>query len=107
MSDSGNTVLNGPIYSTFADDPDFGDLLEMFVETIPEKRQSIQEAFATGDLCGVRTQAHQLKGAGGGYGFGGLTGVAAELEDACAASDIEHVRPAFDRLLNYLDRLSV
>lgn len=107
MSDPGHTVLNGPVYSTFADDPDYADLLKMFVETMPEKRQAVEEAFGSGDLDGVRTQAHQLKGAGGGYGFDGLSSVAAELEEACKAGDIDRVGLSLDRLLGYLDRLSV
>lgn len=107
MSDPDNTVLNGPVYSTFADDPDYAELLEMFLETVPEKRQAVEGAFRSGDFDGVRTLAHQLKGAGGGYGFNGLTDVAAELEAACKANDADRIGPALDRLLEYLDRLSV
>jgi len=107
MSEPENTALNGPVYSAFADDPDYADLLKMFVETMSEKRQTVQDAFGAGDLDGVRTQAHQLKGAGGGYGFNGLSSVAAELEEACKAGDIDRVGLALDHLIGYLDRLSV
>jgi len=95
------------VYSDFANDPDFAEILQMFMETIPERRQSIEEAHRDGEIEQVQSYAHQLKGAGGSYGFEGLTAAAAGLEDACRAGDIDGVFENLDRLLNYMSRMSM
>ena len=107
MYSGNNTTTETPVYSTFADDPDFEELLEMFADAIPEKRQALEESHRTGEVDQLRTQAHQLKGAGGGYGFQGLSEVAAELENACKANDVDGVGKNLDKLLGYLDRICV
>jgi HPt (histidine-containing phosphotransfer) domain-containing protein len=86
-----DTQTSGPIFSDFASDPDFEDLLEMFAETVGERRVLLQQQFRDGSVDEMRVTAHQLKGAGGGYGFDGLSSVAAELEQACKENDIDRV----------------
>lgn len=71
-----------PIYSTFGNDPDFAELVEMFIDEIPVRMQALMDAFDSGDAEQVRRLAHQLKGAGGSYGFGEMTAPAAALEQA-------------------------
>lgn len=70
------------IYSDFGDDPDMFDLVELFVEDLPERVTQIQTAHANGDTEVFRRTTHQLKGAAGGYGFQQVTDVAAVLEAA-------------------------
>ena len=72
-----------------------------------EKKQLLEEAHRAGDVDQLRTHAHQLKGAGGGYGFQGLSEIAAELEDACKANDVDDVGESLDKLLGYLGRICV
>jgi histidine phosphotransfer protein HptB len=95
------------VRSAFADDGDFEDLLRAFAETIPEKRQALRALHRGGDLDQIRRWAHQLKGAGGGYGFLGLSRAAAELEQACQANDPNRVVQAVDDLVDYLDRIEI
>ncbi len=102
MSD---TQTAGPVFSDFADDPDFEDLLQMFAETIEERSGLLQQQFREGSVDAMRMTAHQLKGAGGGYGFDGLTAVAAELEQACKENDINRVGNALDSVLEYMSRI--
>jgi HPt (histidine-containing phosphotransfer) domain-containing protein len=45
---------------------------------------AFEGALARGDVGELRRAAHQLKGAAGGYGFGPITAVAGELEQALA-----------------------
>lgn len=98
-----------PVYSTFADDPDFDELLELFLESIAEKRAHLTESFDGGDFEQLRTVAHQLKGAGGGYGFDGLTEVARELENACKAdvADVDRIGEELDRVFAYMSRITI
>lgn len=99
------TQTSGPIFSDFADDPDFEDLLEMFAETVGERRELLQQQFRAGNVNDMRVTAHQLKGAGGGYGFDGLSSVAADLEQACKENDIDRVGQTLDMVLEYMGRI--
>ena len=94
------------VHSRFAADPDYSELLEMFVASIPEKVESLRGAFAQGAWRELQTLAHQLKGAGGGYGFDGLTPRAAALEQTCKAGQPEAAAEALAELAAYLGRIS-
>ncbi|MCA9271399.1 MAG: Hpt domain-containing protein [Planctomycetales bacterium] len=70
------------IYSSLGADPDLGELVEMFVEEMPQRIATLESTFAEQDLAGLKRTAHQLKGACGSYGFSQLTPLAARLEAA-------------------------
>ncbi|HRX82523.1 MAG: Hpt domain-containing protein [Planctomycetaceae bacterium] len=67
------TVRSGYVYSTLGLDPDLGDLVEMFVDELPNRVSKLQECWDRTDLEGLGRAAHQLKGAAGSYGFEELT----------------------------------
>jgi|SRR4051812_2071887 HPt (histidine-containing phosphotransfer) domain-containing protein len=73
----------GPIYSALAIDPDMAELVALFVAELPSRVDAIRQAATPNDWNEVRLLAHQLKGAGGSYGFPQITAAAAELERAC------------------------
>jgi HPt (histidine-containing phosphotransfer) domain-containing protein len=102
-------MVNAPIYSAFRDDEDFQELLVDFVQSAHERTATLSEAFQQGSVDTVRTLAHQLKGAGGGYGFDDLSVIAAELEQACKAEtpNIDEIGQRLDTLLDHLRRVSV
>lgn len=77
------------IESEFGDDSDLSDLIDQFVSGLPEKTQNMQEAMANCDFQTLQRLAHQLKGAGGGYGYPQLTDLAKTLENAAQARDSE------------------
>jgi len=97
---------NTPIYSEFANDPDFRELLTEFVSNMPDRIQAILEAERTGDRDALRRYVHQLKGSCGGYGFSGLTDDASVLERSldrgCTLADIEQQLEAFTLKLSCL-----
>lgn len=70
----------GPLISDLADDADMIDLVEEFVGTLPGRVEAIQAAWAQSDLDTLTSLAHQLKGAGGGFGFSPITDAACQLE---------------------------
>lgn len=94
-----------PVFSEFADDPEYQDLLEMFLESLEEQRQELMAARNQGQWEELGRKAHQLKGAGGGYGFPGLTEKALALETCCKARDEDAILPRLDELFAYIDRL--
>lgn len=71
------------IYSDFGDDEDLAELVEMFVDEIPDRVQTMLDAAEGSDWEQLGRIAHQMKGAAGSYGFSEVTNVAAVLEHAC------------------------
>lgn len=97
-----------PVRSAMAEDEDFKELLEMFVEGLNEKRGTMTAAFQQGDFESLRKLSHQLKGSGGGYGFPGVSERAAHLEEACKHSlgpDI--IAERLQSFLTYIARVEV
>jgi HPt (histidine-containing phosphotransfer) domain-containing protein len=67
-------------YSTLAEDPDLAEIVEMFVQEMPDRVSNLQRRFESRDLMELERAAHQLKGAAGSYGFHQLTPAATRLE---------------------------
>jgi HPt (histidine-containing phosphotransfer) domain-containing protein len=74
-----------PVYSHLAADPDLGELVEIFVEEMPERINALETQARGCDWQGLTRTAHQLKGAAGSYGFTALTPCAAKLESVARA----------------------
>ncbi len=83
------TNQNTAIFSSLGTDPDFGELVEMFVDEMPYRVSVLRQAFDGGDMEALRRAAHQIRGAAGSYGFDQLTPVAAAVEDAVAHHGVE------------------
>jgi signal transduction histidine kinase/DNA-binding response OmpR family regulator len=81
-----STALSGKIVtSTLADDdPDLQEIVRQFVRDLPDRSSAILRAAQTSDTETLKRLAHQLKGAGGSYGFPGITDAAAAVEQALA-----------------------
>jgi HPt (histidine-containing phosphotransfer) domain-containing protein len=72
----------GPIRSTYEDDPDMLEIVREFAGELPARIAKLEGHLAAGEMRELQTLAHQLKGAGGGYGFPQITELAASLEAA-------------------------
>ncbi|MEZ6070576.1 MAG: Hpt domain-containing protein [Pirellulales bacterium] len=100
------TTTDAPIYSTLADDPDWAELVEMFVDDVPDRIATIEHSYTSGDRESLRRVAHQLKGAAGSYGFDSVTDVAAQLERAIdTAEPADVIDQATERLIATCQRL--
>ena len=69
-----------PLVSTLADDPDLGPLVALFVADLPRRAADLAALRGAGDADGVERLAHQLRGAGGSYGFDPITDRADDAE---------------------------
>lgn len=96
-----------PLTSQFAADPDMLELIGMFVRELPARVESLQQALARSDLATLMQVAHQLKGAGGGYGFPSITSSAAEVERlAKAKAEVDSLQDAVSDLISLCRRAS-
>ena len=92
------------IQSEIADDPDVAELLDAFVAGLTGKVDSMRRALAHGNHDELRGLAHQLKGAGGSYGYPMLTEAARTLEGAAKAEDVEASTLALKELAELCQR---
>ena len=83
----------------FCADPDMADVIEEFVARLPGTMTAMAESLERSGHEDLRRLAHQLKGAGGGYGYPLLTEQARKLEDATKAADVEAERLALNELM--------
>lgn len=98
-----------PLFSEMAGDEDMRELVEFFVEELQDRIQSLESAFGSNDADQLKTLAHQLKGAAGGYGFPSISECAATLESGVsgASGDISGLKAEVDALVNLCRRAKV
>lgn len=108
--DPSESPSNTPLVSTLADDPEMVDLVRFFLEEIDERVNTILTTSRANDIIGLRTIAHQLKGAGTGYGFEPISQMAGELERLIDETDALEVTGAIqqqaDELIDLCRRAS-
>lgn len=97
--------------SDFAADPDMREILELFVQEMPTRVGELLGSWERQELEKVGRLAHQLKGAGGGYGFGVISDAAAALERSVAMLQaaptetvIKEVKAQVDKLVDLCKR---
>ena len=101
-----------PVYSLFTQDPDMLELVEMFVADLPDRIEALCRAAASDDYEQLAQLAHQLKGAGGGYGFPAITEAGARVEaeaktlcrPTATAPDVGRVRDGLAELISLCRR---
>ena len=94
------------IYSSLGGDPELGEIVDMFVEEMPDRVATLLARMNDHDWEGLRTAAHQLKGAAGSYGFGAISPCAGKLESAIRDNDPEeHIRETVAELVELCRRV--
>jgi HPt (histidine-containing phosphotransfer) domain-containing protein len=100
---------NGPaaipdklVSDLLVDDPDVFDLVEEFVEGLSRRLNDFRRAFEQLDWESLARLAHQLKGAGGSYGYADLSRLAKTMEDAFQA----HSAGQFDEWMAQFEKLT-
>jgi histidine phosphotransfer protein HptB len=94
------------VYSRLGVDPDFGDIVEMFVAELPKRVGILLDHLTKENWEGVRQVAHQLKGAAGSYGFDAVSPVAGKVESAVRSGEPEsQIREAVAELAHICTRV--
>jgi signal transduction histidine kinase/HPt (histidine-containing phosphotransfer) domain-containing protein len=94
-----------PIRSRYARDPDMAELVGMFANELPGLVKQICDGVVSNDRGLVRSLAHQLKGAGGSYGYDMVTHAARALESAAQDSEAD-LTPHIEALRALARRIS-
>lgn len=88
-------------------DPEIADLIPKFLENRLKDISAIREALDRGDFETIRTLGHSMKGAGGGFGFPGITDIGKTLEDSAKAADAEQIQRGLEALAVYMNSVEV
>ncbi|MDA0282606.1 MAG: ATP-binding protein [Planctomycetota bacterium] len=84
-----DSVSIEPLVSDFADDADMCEIIEMFIDGLEERLETIRKAFDDRNFTTVSGIAHQLKGAAGGYGYPTLSELAFDVEQKAKTNQPE------------------
>ena len=81
------------------------ELIEMFLEELPNRIDTLRSVAEAGDFSQLNRLAHQLKGAAPGFGFDPIGTTAAVLEERLKTSNLdmvefEQIQTEFDALLS-------
>jgi len=99
------TAPDEAIASAFRDDPAMVGVIAEFVGQLPERLAQMRQAAGAGLWDVLRRLAHQLKGAGGSYGYTCLTEAARELESHANQADVEGAVLALNHLARLCERI--
>lgn len=103
----GSPHAEQPLLSDFHDDADMRPIVLMFISEIPGRMESLRKTLELEDRAAFRRLVHQIKGAGGGYGFQPISEAAARLErclDVAGAQWSRECHAHLDTLLTVLRR---
>lgn len=74
-------VSTEPQISTMGSDPDIAELVDIFVENLPETLRKMETCYLAGDTQGLLKLVRRIKGEGSAYGFDRICRAAKTLED--------------------------
>lgn len=94
-----------PIFSSLANDPDLKELVEMYVDEMPERISQIRETI--NDKDELLRLIHQVKGAAGSYGFDELSTAAGRHETEIQhADDLNEIEEHVDQFIVQCQRVT-
>jgi len=100
--------MQTPIVSTLiADEPDLLDLVEQFIQRLPETISKITDAIDSGDLGTAKKEIHDLKGMGGNFGFPVLSQIAKQIETEINLQQLDSIATLLQELKSILLRIQL
>jgi len=93
-------IENDFVFSRLADDPLYAEMIQLYVEEMPDRIADLEQAVQQGDRETMRRLAHQLKGSAGTYGFEDVTDIAERANQAIMNdADSASIEQAFQKLI--------
>jgi HPt (histidine-containing phosphotransfer) domain-containing protein len=81
------------------------DLVDYFLERLPGYEAALRAAAEADDLAALKSQAHDLKSVGGGYGYPLVTQLAVRIEASVQAGDRDDVRGQIEEFARLVKRI--
>jgi HPt (histidine-containing phosphotransfer) domain-containing protein len=88
-------------------DPDLKEIIPDFFAFRHRDVRTVTELVAQGDFARIKVIGHNIKGAGGGYGFDAISEIGQRLERAAEQSAIADVHGCIRELADYLAQVEV
>ena len=97
-----------PVVSTLLEEePDMLDLVEAYIEQLPDSYEKIKQAEQNEDWSELRELIHKMKGTAGGYGYPELTRLAAQAEFQILNEDYHEVASFIAQIETYIKRIII
>ena len=80
-------------------------LIDSFIASLPAYKKSIQDALSVREIAEVRSIVHQLKGAGGNFGFPKLSKLSEVAETGLVNEGLEQSLTLIDDVLTCIDQI--
>jgi HPt (histidine-containing phosphotransfer) domain-containing protein len=88
---------------TVASNPKYKALLDKFISRLPERVATMSRLLQEQNLVELERAVHQLKGAGHGYGYTGITEIAARAEQRIRTkADVAAVKAEVEELIRLI-----
>jgi HPt (histidine-containing phosphotransfer) domain-containing protein len=92
-----------PLHSQLlADDPGMRDIVEEFVDNLAVRLDHLQTAHEKQEWDRLQTLAHQLKGAGGSYGYPEISRLGATMEASFKKQEARQFAAWMDELASLI-----
>lgn len=88
-------------------DSDLEDIIPGFLQNRQSDIEAILEALDKDDYESIRILGHNMKGAGGGYGFEVITDIGSAIEQAAKNNDADEIKRSLDELSTYLEQIEI
>jgi len=88
-------------------DAELEDIIPVFLENRYKDIKSMLESLKQSDYESIQILGHNMKGAGGGYGFDAITDIGKSLEQAAKDKNSEKIRKLVGELSTHIERVEV
>lgn len=93
------------LISSLADDPELVQVLDIFIDTLPEMLDSIRTAWRENNMETLKRHIHELKGAGDSAGFPIVMQHAVHVEHTVATGEADQLAQAVEELLGLCEQI--
>lgn len=88
-------------------DPEIADLVPKFLDSLQQFMKDFKVALSVSDFDRVYHLAHQIAGAGDGYGFTEVTTIGRQLQIEAKSKNEKNISILLENLENYLNTVEI
>lgn len=88
-------------------DSDLEDLIPNFIQNRKKDITDLNQLIESKDLVAIAQMSHRIKGSSSGYGFIGLSKMAAEMEQLSKAGNFNNIPQIYSKMRAYFENIQV